>query len=524
MNFMQRLGASIMAGATAFNQTFTFSGEQNAATFESLSARNMRYQMGWAWYEGTIYNNIQAFAQGYKNQKGLYRYVQSIYNPTSRIGNFYKGVVWRGSLDAAAGDSGAIPITVGELANDEQLRAAIAHVWKISNWNINKNVHVLNGTILGDCALYIRDDIERKQSRIEILHPSTLSKVEVDTRGFVKAYIIEESRVDERGMKSTYKETAEHGTGDEIIFRTYKNNVPYAWDGNNDAAGNPRAEWTEPYGFIPLVLTQHITEGRDWGKSEVFNYWDKFAVIDDEATLLHDQIRKTVNPFKLANFKRGNDLAATTPTATADKSQPGKEKDDIIYVDMENARITPIVTALDIVGVSANIKQMLDSLENDLPELSNDIATSNIATDTLLAKRARVESKVIERRINYDTGMIAADQMAIAIGGFRGYEGYRGFDLDSYGSGKLDHSISDRPVFPESENEKMEKKIKIWQVAADMVQKTQGQIPAEVVLLDLGMSKETLGMNEEDEAPNLPTARMNAIKAQQEDTIPQDGL
>jgi hypothetical protein len=37
--------------------------------------------------------------------------------------------------------------------------------------------------------------------------------------------------------------------------------------------------------------------------------------------------------------------------------------------------------------------------------------------------------------------------MAIAIGGFRGYEGYAGFGLDSYDRGDLDMRFGDRAVF-----------------------------------------------------------------------------
>ena len=40
--------------------------------------------------------------------------------------------------------------------------------------------------------------------------------------------------------------------------------------------------------------------------------------------------------------------------------------------------------------------------------------------------------------------------MAIAIGGWRGYDGYEGFGLDSYGRGDLAHSIAMRDVFTRS--------------------------------------------------------------------------
>jgi hypothetical protein len=37
--------------------------------------------------------------------------------------------------------------------------------------------------------------------------------------------------------------------------------------------------------------------------------------------------------------------------------------------------------------------------------------------------------------------------MGVAIGGFRGYEGFEGYGLDSYQAGALDFEIIPRPVF-----------------------------------------------------------------------------
>lgn len=444
-----------MVAARAFNQTFFSSEESNVVVFESLPARLLRYEVGWAFYEGKQYKS--AFSQGMMVDEALYKYISDIYNPTARIGDFYKGVIWRGALDAEAGEIGAIPIRVGKGTEESKLRAAIAHAWLVSSWDTNKSAHVLHGTVMGDAALYIRDDLEHGEARIEILHPSLLKFVEADTRGFVKRYVIEEQRHDENGRATTYKETCEHGEGEEIIFRTYKNNREFAWEGNNDKNGNPVSAWSEPYGFIPLVLTQHINEARAFGRAEIHPFIKKIAVLDDQASILNDRIRIAVDPPLLANFKKGeSEITFSTGTATTDRPKPGREQQKIIYVNKDNASITPIVVQLDIAGVSANIRQMLDVLEGDLPELRDDIM-SNVAEETLIAARSRVESKVIERRTNYDRGIVRASQMALAIGGWRDYEGYDGFDLDSFDAGRLNFSVADRPVFPESVAQRKEK-------------------------------------------------------------------
>lgn len=480
-----------MAGANAFRNEFFSSDEVNAAVFESVPARMLRYEVGWAFYEGRQYSNF-SFAPGFKVQEGLYKYISDLYNPTARLGDFYKGVIWGGNLDADAGNIGAIPVTVGERANEEMLRAAIAQGWQDSSWDTNKSAHVLHGTTLGDAAIYIRDDLEHGQARMEILHPSLIKHAEMDARGFMKRYVIEEARKDNDGRVATYREICEHGEGEDIIFKTFRNGTPYAWDDNVDKGGNARAEWTEIYGFVPLVLTQHINEARAWGRAEIHPFIKKIVAIEDQASILNDRIRIAIDPPLYTNFGKGDsEITFSTGAATTTTPKPGREQQKLIYVKKDNAAITPIVVPLDIAGVSANIKQLLDSLERDLPELRDDIM-SNVAEGTLLAARSRVESKVIERRTNYNRGIVRANQMLIAIGGFRGYDGYDGFDLDSFKAGKLDHSVSPRPVFPETEEARINNKIKKWTLAADMVQKTQGQISAESVLLDLGMTQDEL--------------------------------
>jgi len=444
-----------MQAARAFNTSFFSSDEANAAVFESLNARMLRYEFGWAFYEGKQYDS--SFSQGFKVQEALYKYIANIYNPTARIGDFYKGTIWRGSLDPEAGETGAIPIRVGKDTPEEKLRAAIANAWMVSSWDTNKTAHVLHGTILGDAAVYIRDDVEHEQARMEILHPSVIKFAEVDGRGFVKRYAIEEQRRDESNRVSTYRETCEHGEGEEIIFKTFRNGRPWAWEGNVNKAGEPVSEWVEMYGFIPLVLTQHINEARAWGRAEIHPFIKKIANIDDQASILNDRIRVVIDPPLEANFRKGDsEITFSTGAPTTDRPKPGREQQKIIYTGAKDNHISPIVVPLDIANVSANIRQMLDALENDLPELRDDI-TGNVATDTLIAARSRVESKVIERRTNYDRGIVRATQMQIAIGGFRGYDGYDGFDLDSFEAGDLNFSVAERSVFPETTTQKKEK-------------------------------------------------------------------
>ena len=83
------------------------------ANTEKLSieeaARNMRYRILWAMYENSAYRNLHHWSKSYKVAYGLYRYIRAIYNPSYRLGEFWKAHLLAGKLDADAGDGEAVP-------------------------------------------------------------------------------------------------------------------------------------------------------------------------------------------------------------------------------------------------------------------------------------------------------------------------------------------------------------------------------------------------------------------------------
>lgn len=500
-----------MAAVTAFNKEF-FS-LSNPAIYSSYKARKLRYQLGQAFYENTAYSSIHSWVEGYKVQNGLYKYIRPIYNPASKLIDFYLSTIWGGALDIKAGDTGAIPIKIAETADEDTLRRAIARVWFNSNFRDNKDVHVMRGASLGDSVLYVRDDPERGDTSIEVLHPSVIKSVDVDRRGFVRSYEIEDQRLSD-GKVFTYTETAEHGTGEEIIFKTYRNGSPFAWEENKDKNGKARSEWTELYGFIPLVLVKHINAGNDWGVSAYGNYTPKFAQIDDIASKLYDQIRKAVeSPGIIFGATAPNtNPTLTTKAATADRPEPGREQTNLIYVPTPGASFQSMVSNLDIAAVSAEIQNFLGQLETELPELNDDIWGGDARVEGVKTARAKVEAKVSAIRSRYDSSIVYANQMAIAIGGYRGYDGFDGYDLDSYKDGKLAHAVSPRPIFPITEDARNASEAVIWTTAATVARDSQGAIPVETVLRAMGKTDEDLA--------KIGSQRLAAIRLQQEDTIP----
>jgi hypothetical protein len=330
------------------------------------------------------------------------------------------------------------------------------------------------------------------------VHPSSLRDVVRDSMGHVKGYVIEEDRIDpdkaasrltlrpnvEDAPTVKYTEVATRD-GDMVRYQTYRDDAPYAWNGE-------AAEWEEPYGFIPLVVIPHIDVGADWGWSELHAGLPKFRELDDIASKAHDQVRKAVDPVWLFSGVSQPAQGVRPPPRTTDNPQPGRDDLPALYGPI-GADAKALVADIDLAAVFARLDGLIAELERDYPEM--DMSAWNVSSAASGAARRvarqRVEVRALERRASYDAGMIRAQQMAVAIGGMRGYPGYEGFGLDSYDSGALDHQIGARPVFPPDEADDEEIRLSFWQGI-----KTATEAGADLAgaLEQAGMSPEMIAM------------------------------
>jgi hypothetical protein len=474
------LWGRLTTGITAFREAFVTAGLQQITEydFSDFDARRLRYEMYWAFYENSAYRNIHKWAQRMKTEYGLYRHIRNIYNPSYRLGEFWKMHLMGGILDPMAGDGkfkpNALPIIIPEENQDSQvnLRKAIAQIWKWSNWQINKDILTLHGPIFGDVGLMVVDDLEKGQVYIDVIHPGTIYDIETDPMGNVKSYTLLEQRVDpdNANMVATYKEEAIRGDGESVVYRTFKNEEPYPWD-------NEEAEWSVDYGFIPLVIAKHNDVGLEWGWSELHAGRPKFQELDDLASKTNDHIRKSVDPpwfFSGVSKRKGEDQLSRAETEpTEDRPQPQREELNAIYAGNERARATPLIADLELEAALKGITEMMEEVERDYPELQMDVwrAIQTNSGRALRLARQRSEVKVIQRRANYDNALIRAQSMAISIASLRnsegeeGYDSFAGFNIDSFKEGKLEHYIGNRSVYGKDPLDDLEIDQKFWEVA-----------------------------------------------------------
>lgn len=435
----------------AFKEKMLSSTRELVDDFSDYDSRKIRYSILWAFYENSAYRTIHAWATAYKTQFALYKWLRNLRNPAHTIGNFMADHVFAGILDNEAGTGGAIPIET----DNENLRPAIAELWKWSQWWRNKDLLVLLGTVLGDVGIRVVDDVEREKVYLEVIHPGHIKSVELDPFGSVKGYTYEEMRDND-----IYTEVVSRD-GDLVVYETFKNDSPFAWEPMGVQS------WTNGYGFVPFVLIRHIDIGLDWGWSEFHPAASRIREIDELTSMLSDHLRKVIDPLWLMKQVPKPKTALSTTAATATQPEPGREEIRALWNAASDADATPLTTTLDIKAVVEHIDKIVASLEADFPELRPDLVTpgSSISGRALRIARQPLESKVQSRRQAYNTALIAANGMAIAIGGHRGYENYDGFGLDSYAAGQLEHNIAFRPVFTEDPADKAESSKLFWEAA-----------------------------------------------------------
>jgi hypothetical protein len=494
----------------AFREDSVTSSIFNSDEFDEYNSRRLRYAMYAAGYENTSYRNVHSWAQGKRVRYGLGKYIRDIHNPIAQLVDFHVSTVWRGSI-APLLVGGAIPLIVSG-SNEDQVRAAADNLLRVSNFETGKNITVMKGCNLGDVGLKIVDDIERGQARIEVIDPSEIEDITVEN-GIIKAYRLTKWQENDNDIMTKYTETCERGDNEDVIFRTFINDRQTEWPDAEES------EWVEPYGFIPLVTIQHRNVGKQWGWAEAHPVIGKIMEIDDIASMLDDYIRKTVNaPALLSGMAKPNaKITTSTSDATEDNPQPGREENKILWAgDGVQASYTPMIAGMSIAEVDARIQSIMASIESDMPELRKSIwdiggDPSGVA---LATAREPTETKINSRRTNYDGGLVRAMQMGIAIGGYRGYSGFEGFDLQSYGRGDLDISIAARPVFSEQKNDKIANTNSFWQTWAGV--STSGTIPFESFARSYGWS--------DDQLKEFGTQKAAQILTEQEDVIPTETL
>lgn len=477
-----KLGAAFKA----FREAFLASDEVHAPDFEEFEGRRLRYALLWSYYESTTYRVfLNSWAAKYIKDFGLYKYARNIFNPSYRLAEFWVAALVGGVLDPQAGDGGALPIQLPETASEsdaQNLRTVIAQLWRDSNWQVNKSIWTRYGIVKGDTVLRVVDDTARSKVYLEVVRPDILKSVTRDPSGNVKAYEIEEVRknpIDATKPDVTYTEIAERLTPPAVAegeptelsggmgavqYRTLLNGKPYPWNG-------VAAEWTENYGFVPMVVIKHIDVGLEWGWAEMYAGLSKLRETDDQWSVIDDHIRVKHKAPWLFNFsKPALTPAPTNVQPTGETPQPGREDLNALYISNKDAKGQALVADLQIDHALSNLDKLIAQLEKDYPEIRDEmekVGGNDASGKALRILREPVEVRASERRAVYDSALVRSHQMAISIGAQKKYAGFEAFTETSFVDGHLEHAIGARPVYRQDPQEKLELESAFWKAAQE---------------------------------------------------------
>jgi hypothetical protein len=511
-------------GASSFSEAYFVSELRRGRTgsvrpWGDYQSRLVRYSTYWAHYENNVYREVHLWSAILKGTYDLYRHTRSIFSPAYRLGEFWANHILGGSLDPLAGDGVSRPSALPIVTENELIRAPIGQVWRDSNWQDKKEIWTRFGAVMGDSAVMVVDDPVKQKVQFKVIDPRTLRDVVRDSYGNVKAYVIEELRPDPEATAligpvpyATYTEACER-VGESIRYATFRNGDPYDWRAyaDGDARAGTLTEWTEDYGFVPLVFVQHRDVGQGWGWSEFQPSVSKLHEVDDVASKLNDWIRLTVDcPWLFTGVvPQGQSEAMGVPASSeliisVDADVPkGRSDIPVVYSNDKDTRAQSLVAPLDVAAVSAHLQTVLQALIDDHPELLADAIGPNASGEARKVAREKVEATVLQRRSGYDDAMVRANQMAISIGAQKGYPGFEGFDEGSYSRGELDHSIGQREVFATDPAAK---------IAESMARATVVK-----TLVDAGISHESAlrqaGWSEDDIAAEIKAKEREETKA-----------
>jgi len=464
-NGIGNLMTRITAAGTAFNNPALVARPffQIDADFNDYGRRVARYRVLFAMYQNTNYASVHDASIQLKTQNALYKYIRDIYNPSKRIIDFWKSHLWGGPLDPAAGDGGVLPSALPIITDNEDHRTAISELWKWSRWSRQKEILTWMGVLYGDVAIKVITDRIRERVFLKVVDPAQIVFVETDDFGMVTSYRLDDERPDPSNANSKviYQELARMVKDDdtrqftgEVQFLTLKDGKPFAWPENIDR-GFPDPAYVVNMGFVPLVHIQNVDFGGPFGFSELQDTYTQVNELNDLVSKVHDHLRTAseVPIFFSGVDKPAEDPKKDSSTGDANNTQPNREKQLLLYAKDPSAKASPIQTQIDLAAALEVIKDQLEQIERDHPEiqLRRLQFSSNAAEGTIREARQEISSDVVNRRVTYDTALTLAMQMAISIGGENNWEGYEPFNLESFANGELEFIIGNRPVFGQDE-------------------------------------------------------------------------
>ena len=470
-----------------------------------------RYALMWSFYAGTWRQDPKVTSAMRRRDPAVYRNTRQLLKQTDAIISLYDQYVYVGDLstDGSPLDDGsvsAIPIDAqaGTDQDNERLIAAVHQLWSIWGWQQQMNLMPKMAAILGDVMIELVADLERGVVMPRFVWPGLVPDRDLvlDDAGNVKQYAIE-YEVDIPASNGAFGITRQaqrywfRKEVDSYRIRYYKDGRPFDYETNEfEGAG---AVKDNPYGFCPAVWCRHevmIDSNRGMGAFEktlvtamelnstmsaaldysVKQFRAPVGVVDgDDDTLSAMRGRTIVLP--------GGTVVGGSPLVHSDRAaqaarRAAQENMDLLPMGPQGKFVT---VQFDLGGAKDLLEMLQDSLGSENPEAEYGAKLLELKQGTgpgVSRILSPIVGKVKAARKNLDPRQVQLGQMGVTMMGHHigqgdfppdivatrpnRYKPFEGYSIDSFGQGKLDFSVAGRPVFAETQEERVQ-----WLVMAE---------------------------------------------------------
>lgn len=478
-SMVNRLGSWIAGDESTrnFNQDTAGSGFVSAAD---------RYVVAEQYYDNTMFDIINransvgvgsrlgrnyGYGNGaYKARHGLYRNIRAIRNPMRRAIDWYPGKLYPGAMtpDGMALPDGTPCCLPFDSDTPEELRLVVAQAFAWGNFDALRWEFGVSLPMLGDQFGEVEIDWDRGKIYPKLIHPGYVVDAEWNGSGDLIMYRLEipmNDPVTHQGYKWGKRV-------DRKWITTYRDNEPCGYDGQPAVIPN---HW----GFVPAAWCQFRNVGGQHGASLSDGVRGKIDELNNILSPIHDYIGKFVNQgvvisgtnrkdFEAANESRN----AGKPTSERDNPESGKQSLNYFFTP-KDVTFTKLIDNLGLGEADNHVDRMIKEIEADLPEATIDDQIRQFRTppsgEALKQMFGNVEPRVFQAQGAADSFWMTLAQMCVSIGGELANSGAWGFGRDltkaqqkflpfglaSYTRGDLDMTWLPRPLFANSQAEKV---------------------------------------------------------------------
>lgn len=481
----QSLTSKIGESVTAVRDIFANPENQKLPNDNDL--QNDIYLKNWMFYTNEAFEKLDQW-RNYMQVKGLYQYTRQIYNPFRRQVDFYVGKVYPGRLKLEGEDenpnesNSAMPFSDDM---DSAVIKGIQQLWEWSNWQTNQKLMIRYAAVAGKCLVEWVDDLEGGKVRPSIVWAGLMrhDKTILDDFGNLKQYAIE-----------YYIETEEDG---RFLFRkeVTSKSIKFFKDGQPYNYNELGTEIPNPYGFCPAVLVKHTDMGGDSAEGAFRGNYAKMDELNSLATHFLDLAHKKSDPPIILWTSDRLTKAFKTPRkgVDADGSRATDDVDvrstNLILKGSEKGKKEELVGRMMFEDGYPLIENLVKEIEKDLPELTfyeKMREMQEVTGPGIKGLLGDVEAFFDDASSNYDHANKTIWQMGLSIAGMRRQDRIGGwvddndqqkkfapFDLKSYEKGDLHVHILPRPLFVETESDR----VRMFGEKLDNANKADGILP-----------------------------------------------